>query len=136
MSPSMRRSDLVELVALAALWGGSFLFMRLGAGEFGPVALVALRVAGAAALLLPLVVWRGQAGALRRHWRAILVVGLLNSALPFLGLAGTKQLPGTLGGVLWSFIRGWKHDSSWCIFQLWYGFGLVDSIDWMNLCIL
>ena len=83
----MRRSDLIEIVALAALWGGSFLFMRLGAGEFGPVALVALRVAGAAALLLPLVVWRGQERALRRHWRAILVVGLLNSALPFLGFA-------------------------------------------------
>lgn len=83
----MRPRDLAELVALAALWGGSFLFMRMGAGEFGPFALVALRVAGAALLLLPFVAWRGQSAELRRHWRPILVVGLLNSALPFLAFA-------------------------------------------------
>ena len=35
----MKTSDLAELVALAAIWGASFLFMRLGAAEFGPVAL-------------------------------------------------------------------------------------------------
>jgi drug/metabolite transporter (DMT)-like permease len=83
----MRPRDAVELVALAALWGGSFVFMRLGASEFGPVALVALRVAGAALLLVPLLALQGQFGALRRLWRAILVVGVLNSALPFLGYA-------------------------------------------------
>jgi len=85
--PALRPRDAAELVALAALWGGSFVLMRLGAGEFGPFALVALRVAGAALLLLPLLALRGQFGALRRHWRAILVVGVLNSALPFLGFA-------------------------------------------------
>lgn len=79
----MRVRDLLELVALAALWGGSFLFMRVGAPEFGAVALVAVRVALAAAALLPLVVWRRQLAALRVHWRAIAVVGLINSALPF-----------------------------------------------------
>lgn len=80
----MRRSDIAELFALAALWGASFLFMRTGAAEFGPVALVFLRVAGASALLLPLLAWRGEVAALRRHWRAIAVVGLVNSTLPFL----------------------------------------------------
>lgn len=84
---SLRPRDATELVALAALWGGSFVFMRLGAGEFGPVALVALRVAGAALLLVPLLALRGQFGAMRRHWRPVLVVGVLNSALPFLGYA-------------------------------------------------
>ena len=38
----MKTDDLAELVVLAALWGASFLFMRLGAGEFGPVALAAV----------------------------------------------------------------------------------------------
>ncbi len=80
----MRRSDLAELFTLAALWGGAFLFMRMGAAEFGPVALAAVRVVGAACLLLPLLRWRGQFGALRRHWRPIFVVGITNSALPFL----------------------------------------------------
>ncbi|QTN24603.1 DMT family transporter [Rhizobacter sp. AJA081-3] len=80
----MKTSDLSELVGLAALWGASFLFMRLGAAEFGPVALSAVRVAGAALVLLPLLRWRGQVGELRRHWRSIFVVGITNSALPFL----------------------------------------------------
>ena len=79
----MRASDLVELIALAAIWGASFLFMRMGAAEFGPLTMTMLRVGGAALLLLPLLVWRGQAGALRSHWRAIAVVGVVNSAIPF-----------------------------------------------------
>ncbi len=80
----MKPADLAELVTLAAIWGASFLFMRLGAGEFGPVALAAVRVSGATLVLLPLLAARGQVGELRRHWRTIFVVGALNSALPFL----------------------------------------------------
>ena len=79
----MSRRDLVELVALAALWGGSFLFMRIAVPAFGPFALAALRVAGASLLLLPLLAARGELPALRRHWRAIAVVGVTNSAIPF-----------------------------------------------------
>ena len=80
----MRSSDLSELMLLAALWGASFLFMRMGAAEFGPIALVAVRVGGAALFLMPLLQLRGQMHVLRRHWRPIFVVGLTNSALPFL----------------------------------------------------
>ncbi len=79
----MKTTDIAELVALAAIWGASFLFMRIGVVEFGPLALTALRVAGATLCLLPLVLWHGHIGALRTHWKAIAVVGLFNSALPF-----------------------------------------------------
>ena len=57
----MSPADLSRLVLLGALWGASFLFMRMGAGEFGPLALVFVRVAGAALLLMPLVLLRGEA---------------------------------------------------------------------------
>jgi drug/metabolite transporter (DMT)-like permease len=80
----LRPRDVAELVALAALWGASFLFMRIAAPGFGPVALAAVRVAGATLFLLPLLAARGQMPALIRHWRVIAVVGLMNSALPFL----------------------------------------------------
>jgi drug/metabolite transporter (DMT)-like permease len=83
----LRARDLAELVALAALWGGSFLFMRVAVPAFGPFALVFLRVAGASLLLVPLLAARGELGAMRKHWRPIAVVGLLNSALPFLCFA-------------------------------------------------
>ncbi len=80
----MKSTDLAELVGLAALWGASFLFMRMGATEFGPFALAAVRVVGATLFLLPLLQWRGQMNVLRQHWQAIFIVGITNSALPFL----------------------------------------------------
>ncbi len=83
----MRPTDIAQLISLAAMWGGSFLFMRMGAAEFGPIALVAVRVIGAALMLMPMLVLRGQWPALRANWRHIFVVGLTNSALPFLCFA-------------------------------------------------
>ncbi|WP_235556607.1 EamA family transporter, partial [Bordetella bronchiseptica] len=62
-------------LALAAVWGGSFLFMRVAVPEFGPAALMELRVGLAALFLLPLVLWRGKPALIARHWKAILVVG-------------------------------------------------------------
>ena len=79
----MKQRDLRELLLLAAVWGASFLFMRLGAAQFGALPLAWLRVAGATLVLLPLLLARGDAAALRRHWRPILVVDIGNSALPF-----------------------------------------------------
>jgi drug/metabolite transporter (DMT)-like permease len=110
----MRPRDIAELLLLGAIWGASFLFMRTGAGEFGPPALVFLRVAGAALLLLPLVAWRGEGAALREHWRAIAVLGLVNSALPFFGfIAAALVLNAGLSSIfnatapLWSATIGW-----------------------------
>lgn len=75
---------MADLLLLAAIWGSSFLFMRLVVPAFGPVALAFVRVGGAALLLLPLLLLRGEAPQLRRHWRPLIVLGLTNSALPFL----------------------------------------------------
>lgn len=72
-----------EYLLLASLWGASFLFMRLGAVEFGPLATAGLRVAVAALFLLPILWWRGLGAELARHWKKTFFVGLLNSALPF-----------------------------------------------------
>ena len=83
----MMSRDVAELVALAALWGASFLFMRIARAEFGAVragrAARHRRRAGAAAAAAA----RGAVGALRRHWRPILLVGITNSALPFVCFA-------------------------------------------------
>lgn len=110
----MSRRDLAELLLLAAIWGASFLFMRMGAGVFGPVVLAGLRVMGATLFLLPLVIWRGQVGVLRSHWRPILVVGLSNSALPFLcfstaALVVSSGLSSVFNATtpLWGALIGW-----------------------------
>lgn len=72
-----------EFVLLAALWGASFLFMRLGAAEFGPLPTAGLRVTLATVFLWPILLRQGQWPALRQHWRPILIAGLINSAIPF-----------------------------------------------------
>ena len=80
----MKSRDLIDLLLLATIWGSSFLFMRMVVPAFGPVALAFVRVAGAALFLLPLLLWRGEGPLLRQHGRRMLVLGLTNSALPFL----------------------------------------------------
>lgn len=72
-----------EFMLLAAIWGSSFLFMRVATLEFGVVPTAAVRVAVAAACLLPLLWLRGLGGALRRHWKMACLLGVLNSAIPF-----------------------------------------------------
>lgn len=83
----MKPRDLLDLVLLAALWGGSFLFMRYAVPDFGVVPLIWLRVAVASACLLPLLLMKGQLGALRQRAGALAVMGLFNSGLPFLLIA-------------------------------------------------
>ena len=72
-----------EFVLLAALWGGSFLLMKLGASEFGVFVTAFIRVFLASLFLLPFLVWRGQLPALKANLRPILFAGMLNSGLPF-----------------------------------------------------
>ena len=74
---------LVEFVLLAALWGASFLFMHLGAAEFGALPTAGIRVSIAALFLLPIMLARGQWPALAVHWKKILFLGMLNSGIPF-----------------------------------------------------
>ena len=78
---------LLDFVLLAAIWGSSFLFMRVGVVEFGAVPTAAVRVAVASAFLVPLLAWRGQAPVLRRHWKKIFTIGVFNSGIPFLMFA-------------------------------------------------
>ncbi len=79
----MNPSDLLRLLLLAAIWGGSFLFMRIAAPEFGPFPLIFLRVAGGALVLLPWLLAPAHREPLRRHWRGIALVGLMSAALPW-----------------------------------------------------
>jgi drug/metabolite transporter (DMT)-like permease len=73
----------LEFVCLAAIWGASFLLMKIGAAEFGPFVTAFLRVFFAALFLLPLLAWRGLLPELRRKLGPILLVGVINSGLPF-----------------------------------------------------
>ena len=74
---------LVDLVLLGMLWGASFLFMRIGAPEFGALPAASVRVAIATLFLLPLLLARGDWSSFRQYWKPALSIGVLNSGLPF-----------------------------------------------------
>lgn len=86
-SPRSPAGNAADFVLLSAIWGSSFLFTRLGTVEFGALATAFVRVAVATAFLLPLVWLRGLGPQLRKHWKAILVIGLFNSGIPFVCFA-------------------------------------------------
>lgn len=80
----MDLASFIRLVALAAIWGASFLFMRIAVPSLGPVWLIAARVGSAALFLWAVGALLGKRLDLRHHWRHYLLLGALNSALPFL----------------------------------------------------
>ena len=77
-------SSVIDFVALAAIWGASFLFMRLAVVEFGVFGTAGMRVIIAAAFLAPLMLLKGHGAVFRRHWRKVCLIGVINSGLPFL----------------------------------------------------
>ena len=78
----MRRIDLIRLCSLAAIWGASFLLMRLIAPVLGPIWTADLRVGIAGLVMLLFMLLRAQTIDVRRNWREYLLMGTFNSALP------------------------------------------------------
>lgn len=80
----MSTANLLRLIFLAAIWGGSFLFMRIAAPVLGAPVLIEYRVLFAALFLAVMALVLKKPLALRQHWKHYLILGLVNSALPFL----------------------------------------------------
>jgi len=116
----MSTANLLRLILLAAIWGGSFLFMRIAAPVLGAPVLIEYRVLFAAVFLAVIGIFLKKPLDLRQHWQHYLILGLFNSALPFLLFAfaartlsasllavlnATTPLWGTLIGAVWSRSR-------------------------------
>ena len=110
----MRRIDVYDLLLLAAIWGGSFLFIRLSVGDFGPIALSGMRTLIAGAALLPVLLWRNKIAMLRDYWRSIIIVGLFNSALPFIFFNfATMTLPAGTMSIINALTPLWGAAIAW-----------------------
>jgi drug/metabolite transporter (DMT)-like permease len=97
----MNAASMVRLFLLAAIWGASFLFMRVSVQAFGPVALIMFRVAIAAVFLWLASRWLKRDLKLGMQWRYFLTLGCLNSAFPFILFAYAAQsLPASLLSIL------------------------------------
>ncbi|MGH8706353.1 MAG: DMT family transporter [Burkholderiales bacterium] len=80
----MGLADYGRLVALAAIWGASFIFMRIAAPVLGPLVTADLRVLIAGLALAAWLRATGFDAEWRRYWKQYAAIGTVNSGLPFL----------------------------------------------------
>ena len=105
--------DTIRLFFLAAVWGGSFLLMRIAAPVLGPAFLMEGRVFFAASFLLVLALVMRKRHEILKHWKHFFVMGLFNCALPWylFGQAALKLTTAQLSIInalapLFSFVIG------------------------------
>lgn len=89
----------IELAVLGATWGASFLFMRVAANDFGAAPLVEVRLALGSLVLLPFL-WQARAQFPAKLWPKLALIGMINSALPFVLFAWAAQrAPAGVGAI-------------------------------------
>lgn len=79
--------DYLMLILLSAIWGASFLFLRISSPVFGPFFLIEMRVASALLVLLPVCIVMGKSHEILSNWRPIFLLSLCNMTVPFCLLA-------------------------------------------------
>lgn len=127
----MKIRDLIDFLLLAALWGASFLFMRIAVPAFGPLAIADLRTAVAALVLLLLLVWRGGINELAPNAGRLLLLGAFNSAIPFVLFAyATLSITAGLAAILNATVPLFGALVAW----MWLRDRLT-SLQWLGLAI-
>ncbi len=97
----MSLSNLIKLIALGAIWGSSFLFVRIAAHVLAPPFLIALRVGLGSLFLLAVAAVKRKPLDIRAHWKHFLILGILNTAIPFTLFAfAARTLPASLMAIL------------------------------------
>jgi drug/metabolite transporter (DMT)-like permease len=98
-APASSWLTMLELAVLGAIWGGSFLFMRVAATDFGPVPLVEMRLGLGALILLPFL-WQARALFTARLWLIIAGIATINSVIPFALFAwAAERAPAGIGAI-------------------------------------
>src|SRR5438552_18665207 len=80
----MTAKEFGVLLALGAIWGASFMFIKKGGAEIQPFALVEMRLGLSGLVMLGICATRPSIfSVIRSNWRPLAVMGLLNCALPY-----------------------------------------------------
>ena len=97
----MPRRAWLSLIALASLWGASYMFIKIGLRDLSPEAIVFLRTALAALVLAPIALPRGALAGLRERLPDVVVLAAIQVAIPFLLIsAGEESISSSLAGIL------------------------------------
>ncbi|MEM8943431.1 MAG: DMT family transporter, partial [Pseudomonadota bacterium] len=113
----MKPQHLLQLIVLGAIWGSSFMFMRIAVPQLGPEWLLVLRIFSASLFLMLISRFLHKPLNAQKHWKHYLFLGFFNTALPFLAFAyGALKLPASILAILnstapfWALVIGfiWK----------------------------
>lgn len=97
----MNPLQFAQLILLAAIWGASFLFMRIAVPQLGPVWLLGIRLLSATLFLLLVAQWMREPLRASCRWRHYLTLGVFNTAVPFFAMAwAAAQLPASVLSVI------------------------------------
>ncbi len=97
----MRPADLFRLFTLAAIWGGSYALMRIVAPVLGGLGTAWIRILIAGALLCIYAYAIGTSLGWQQWWKHYLLIGTMNSAIPFTLIAyAMKTLPANYGAII------------------------------------
>ncbi|OIK09113.1 EamA family transporter [Bacillus sp. MUM 13] len=135
----MKLLDTIAFFGLAALWGASFLFIRIAAPVFGPLLTIQGRVTIAAAALIIFLIITRRSAHIKQRWKQYLIIGTLNAAIPFTLIATAElTLPASMSAILNSLtplftalvVWGWMREE--LNIRKW--FGIVVGV--IGVCIL
>ncbi len=97
----MKLKDLLLLVLLSAIWGGSFILMRILSPAIGPVGTAFSRLFIAGLFFIVYYLITGQPLHFKRDWKIIALIGVINSAIPFLLFAiAALHIPAALSSII------------------------------------
>ena len=99
----MEFKDWILLIALAAIWGSAFMFIKISAVDFGPILLVTLRLLIAGLVFMPLLLRHKYRLLFKSHLPGIFIIAIISNALPFTlfafaSLGATSNMLGILNG--------------------------------------
>lgn len=137
----MKALHFAELLLLGLIWGASFMLIKWAAPEIGVFALVEIRAIGASLLLIPFVFFKRQQNDIIKYWRQLIVVGLLNTAIPFClfnysllhieaGLAAILNGTAPMFGVLVAYLYLKETIGLWGLVGVLFGFAGVVLISY------
>jgi len=97
----MKSSHLLQLLLLSAIWGVSFLLIRIAGDSFPPLWLALLRCSSGAVLLWSVMAFGRRSLPPRRLLLWLLLVALFNNAIPFTFFAwGERTIPSSTAAVV------------------------------------
>jgi drug/metabolite transporter (DMT)-like permease len=97
----VNRRAWIQMSVLAALWGASYMFIKVALDDVSPFVVVWVRLVLAALVLLPIAHHRGALSELRPHLSTVLFLSIIQVAAPFLLITfGEKHIASSLAGIL------------------------------------